>query len=59
MHKLFYNKFSCAFQIRFIKMEKIYLFKTRKLVNLNYFLPGAAKFVGQNQLRLVKTPEIF
>ena len=39
MHKLFYNKLSCVFQKRFIKMEKIHSYKTRKAVNLNYFLP--------------------
>ena len=50
-HKLSYNKLSCAFQKRFIKMEKIYPNKTRKQVNLNYFLPRVAKSVGQNQLQ--------
>ena len=32
-------------------MEKIYSYKTRKPVNLNYFLPRVAKSVGQNQLQ--------
>ena len=49
MHKLFYDKLSCVFQKRFIKMEKIVLCKTRKPVNLNHFLPRVAKSVGQNQ----------
>ena len=51
MHKLFYNKLSCVFQKRFIKMEKIYSYKSRKPVNLNYFIPRLAKSVGQNQLQ--------
>ena len=51
MHKLFCNKLSCVFQKRFIKMEKIYSYKTRKPVNLDYFLPRVAKSVRQNQLQ--------
>ena len=51
MDMLFYIKLSCVFQKRFIKVEKIYSFKTRKPVNLNYFLPRVAKSVGQNQLQ--------
>ena len=46
MHKLFYNKLPCVIQKRFIKTEKIYSYKTRKPVNLNYFLPRVAKSVG-------------
>ena len=48
MHKLFYHKLSCVIQKRFIKTEKIYSYKTRKPINLNYFLPRVAKSVRQN-----------
>ena len=51
MHKLLYDKLFCVFQKRYIKTEKIYSYKTRKPVNLNYFLPRVAKSVGQNQLK--------
>ena len=32
MLKLFYSKLSCVFQKRFIKMEKIYSYTTRKQI---------------------------
>ena len=42
MHKLFYDKLFFVFQKRFIKVEKIYSYKTRKPVNLKLlFIPSS------------------
>ena len=50
MHKICNNKLPLLFQQRFNKIELVHYHQTRKLTNLNYFLPCVSKTAGQKKL---------
>ena len=50
MHKICYNKLPLLFQQRFNKIELVHSHQTRKVTNLNYFLPRVSKTAGQKKL---------
>ena len=49
MHKICNNKLPLLFQQRFNKIESVHFHQTRKLTNLNYFLPRVSKTVGKKK----------
>ena len=49
MHKICNNKLRLLFQQRFNKIELEHSHQTRKLTNLNYFLPRVSKTAGQKK----------
>ena len=50
MHKICNNKLPLFFQQQFNKIELVHSHQTRKLTNLNYFLPRVSKTAGQKKL---------
>ena len=50
MHKICNNKLSLLFQQRLNKIELVHSHQTRKLTNLNFFLPHVSKTAGQKKL---------
>ena len=50
MHKICNNKLPLLFQQRFIKVELVHSYQTRKLTYLNFFLPRVSKTAGQKKL---------
>ena len=52
MHKICNNKLPPLFQLRFNKIELVHSHQTRKLSNLNYFLPRVYKTAGQKKIRI-------
>ena len=52
MHKICNNKLPLLFQQRFNRIDLVHSHQTRKLTNLNYFLPRVSKSAGQKKIRI-------